>query len=64
MARYEPADSFETPRFSGVMTFVRLPNNRDLEEAGCGVVGVRPAYDDPGRIARSWRPTRPASSSA
>ncbi len=50
MARYEPANSFETPRFSGVMTFVRLPNNRDLEKAGCGVVGVRPAYDDPGRI--------------
>ncbi len=30
---------------------MRLPNNRDLEKAGCGVVGVRPAYDDPGRIA-------------
>jgi agmatinase len=26
MTRYEPADSFETPRFSGVRTFIRLPN--------------------------------------
>ncbi len=30
MTRYEPANSFETPRFSGVRTFMRLPNVQDL----------------------------------
>ncbi len=29
---------------------MHLPNKRDLEKAECGVVGARPAYDDPGRI--------------
>ena len=33
MTRYEPADSFETPRFSSVRTFMRLPNVQDLENA-------------------------------
>ncbi len=33
MVRYEPANSFETPRFSGVRTFMRLPNVQDLENA-------------------------------
>jgi agmatinase len=40
LTRYEPADSFETPRFSGVRTFMRLPNNRDLENADAAVVGA------------------------
>ena len=40
MTRYEPADSFETPRFSGVRTFMRLPNVQDLENADAAVVGV------------------------
>ena len=40
MTRYEPADSFETPRFSGVRTFMRLPNNRDLENADAAIVGA------------------------
>lgn len=40
MTRYEPADSFETPRFSGVRTFMRLPNNRDLENADVAIVGA------------------------
>ena len=39
MTRYEPANSFETPRFSGVRTFMRLPNNRDLENADAAIVG-------------------------
>jgi hypothetical protein len=26
VVRYEPANSLETPRFSGVRTFMRLPN--------------------------------------
>jgi agmatinase len=33
LTRYEPADSFETPRFSDVRTFMRLPNARDLANA-------------------------------
>ncbi len=40
MIRYEPANSFETPRFSGVRTFMRLPNNRDLANADAAVVGA------------------------
>ena len=61
MTRYEPADSFETPRFSGVRTFMRLPSVRDLENAdaaivgapfdiGCDVVEVCPPYDGPGQV--------------
>ncbi|MBA2781709.1 MAG: agmatinase [Rubrobacteraceae bacterium] len=40
MTRYEPADSFVTPRFSGVRTFMRLPNVQDLENADAAIVGV------------------------
>ena len=40
MTRYEPADSFETPRFAGVRTFMRLPHNHDLENADAAVVGA------------------------
>jgi agmatinase len=40
LTRYEPADSFETPRFSGVRTFMRLPNVQDLENADAVVVGA------------------------
>ncbi len=40
MTRYEPANSFETPRFSGVRTFMRLPNNQDLENADAAIVGA------------------------
>ncbi|QIN77831.1 agmatinase [Rubrobacter marinus] len=40
MTRYEPADSFETPRFSGVRTFMRLPNNGDLANADAAIVGA------------------------
>src|ERR671912_1572466 len=38
--RYEPADSFETPRFSGVRTFMRLPNTRDLDNSDVAIVGA------------------------
>lgn len=38
--RYEPADSFETPRFSGVRTFMRLPNVKDLDNADAAIVGA------------------------
>jgi agmatinase len=40
MTRYEPADSFETPRFSGVRTFMRLPNVQDLENTDAAIVGA------------------------
>ena len=40
MTRYEPADSFETPRFSDVRTFMRLPNVRDLENSDVAIVGA------------------------
>ena len=40
MTRYEPADSFVTPRFSGVRTFMRLPNTQDLKNSDVAVVGV------------------------
>jgi agmatinase len=40
VTRYEPADSFETPRFSGVRTFMRLPNVDDLENADAAIVGA------------------------
>jgi len=40
VTRYEPANSFETPRFSGVRTFMRLPNNRDIENADAAIVGA------------------------
>src|ERR687894_2392602 len=40
MRRYEPANSFETPRFSGVRTFMRLPYIQDLENADVAIVGA------------------------
>ncbi|MDP8949884.1 MAG: agmatinase [Actinomycetota bacterium] len=40
MTRYEPADSFETPRFSGVRTFMRLPSVQDLENSDVAIVGA------------------------
>ena len=40
MTHYEPANSFETPRFSGVRTFMRLPNAQDLEHADAAIVGA------------------------
>ena len=40
MTRYEPANSFETPRFSGVRTLMRLPNVQDLENADVAIVGA------------------------
>lgn len=40
MPRYGPPDAFETPRFSGPRTFMRLPYVRDLEGVDAAVVGV------------------------
>jgi agmatinase len=37
---YGPANSFETPRFSGVRTFMRLPNVEDLENSDVAIVGA------------------------
>jgi agmatinase len=38
--RYRPANSLESPRFSGVRTFMRLPNNQDLQNADAAIVGA------------------------
>jgi agmatinase len=38
--RYRPANSLESPRFSGVRTFMRLPNTQDLQNADAAIVGV------------------------
>ena len=35
---YGPADSFETPRFSGVRTFMRLPNVRGIAREPTGSI--------------------------
>ena len=40
MPRYGPADSLESPRFTGPSTFARLPFIRTLEEVDLAVVGV------------------------
>lgn len=40
MPRYAPPDPFETPRFSGPRTFMRLPYVRELDDVDVAVVGV------------------------
>src|ERR687889_1450768 len=40
VVRYEPANSLETPRFSGVRTFMRLPDVQDLKNADVAIVGA------------------------
>jgi agmatinase len=40
LTHYEPADTFETPSFSDVRTFMRLPNTRDLANADAAIVGA------------------------
>ena len=40
MPRYGPPDAFETPRFSGPRTFMRLPQVRDLDGVDVAVVGI------------------------
>ena len=40
MTRYKPTNSFESPRFSGVRTFMRLPNVQDLENTDAAIVGA------------------------
>jgi len=40
MPRHGPPDAFETPRFSGPRTFMRLPHVEDLHEVDVAVVGI------------------------
>jgi agmatinase len=40
MPRYGPPDAFETPRFSGPRTFMRLPHIRDLDGVDVAIIGV------------------------
>lgn len=37
---YKPVDSLQSPRFSGVRTFMRLPHGQNLEDADVAVFGV------------------------
>jgi agmatinase len=40
MPHYGPPDAFETPRFSGPRTFMRLPHVRELDGVDVAVVGI------------------------
>jgi agmatinase len=40
MPRYQPADSLQSPRFTGVRTFARLPHVQTLDEVDLAVVGL------------------------
>ena len=40
MPRYGPPDALETPRYSGVRTFMRVPHVRELEDVDVAVVGI------------------------
>ena len=40
MPRYGPPDAFETPRFSGPRTFMRLPHVTDLDGVDVAVIGI------------------------
>jgi agmatinase len=63
--RYGPADSLQTPRFSGVRTFARLPHvTQDLEHADAAIVGV--PFDTGGtfRVGARFGPEAIRSASA
>ena len=38
--RYGPIDSSQSPRFTGVRTFMRLPYVESLEDVDVAVIGV------------------------
>jgi agmatinase len=38
--RYQPADSMESPRFTGIRTFARLPHVRTTEDVDVAIVGL------------------------
>ena len=40
MKGYGPADPSETPRFSGISTFLRVPHTRELEGVDVAIVGL------------------------
>src|SRR5262249_55094970 len=40
MPKYQPADAFQSPRFTGVRTFARLPHITDLEGADATLIGI------------------------
>lgn len=40
MPRYQPADSLQSPRFTGVRTFARLPNVQTTADVDLAVVGL------------------------
>ena len=40
MSHFTPANSMESPRFTGVRTFARLPNVTELTDVDLAVVGL------------------------
>ena len=40
MSRFEPPDAFQSPRFSQVATFMRLPHTRDPRGLDAGILGI------------------------
>ena len=40
MIRYGPADSFQTPRYSGPRTFMRLPSVQTTDDVDLAIVGI------------------------
>ena len=44
MVKYKPADSQESPRFSGIKTFMRMEYKKTTEDIDFAVVGI-PAHE-------------------
>src|SRR5215212_6174519 len=40
MPHYQPADSLQSPRFTGVRTFARLPNLQTTQDVNLAIVGL------------------------
>ena len=40
MPRYGPSDGLETPRYSGIRTFMRVPHVRDIADVDLAIIGV------------------------
>jgi len=58
LKKYKPRNATETPRFSGVKTFMRLPHIKTLENIDFAVIGVP---SDAGASFRTGQRDGPAS---
>lgn len=50
---YRPADSFDSPRFTGIRTFMRLPHQRALDGVDAAIVGI--PFDTAASVATGQR---------